>query len=1356
MQQLPKSNPLWDSSLPLEQRLDYLLASLTLEEKFSCLGTGCPDIPRLGIRAFYVGGEGAHGVQARHDQSFDKGAPQPTTIFPNPIGMSATWDRELIRQAGQAVGSEARAIYNRDGGGGLCLWAPTIDMERDPRWGRTEEAYGEDPYLTGEMASAYIQGLRGDDTKYIRCGATLKHFYANNVEDGRVWKSSSMDPRNKHEYYLEPFRKAVEQGGAEAIMTAYNEINGVPCILNDEVQKLAKDQWGVQHVVCDGGDMIQTVDCHHYYASHTETVAAGLKAGIDCFTDDINIVSESAREAYELGMITLEDIDRALRNHFRTMFRLGIFDEPPKEKASPEGGLTPVSGDMVRLGQNPYSLLGEDVINAREHQEISYQMAKESVVLLKNNPCNGKPLLPLELGGSDIEEPEDSYRDFYQEEDRVAGGCREFSVEEDKVAGGYGEFYQEDEKTENLAKDRRTLAVIGPWADAWHLDWYAGIPPYHVTPLEGIAKAMDVDVEKLRQQGTMQEIHITRFGKKQDKGDVGSKGKSSDEELLNMEIDVENRSGLQNSSESKDDIDWDQIMESMRKPCGMIYESGLPQVQLQVDAGCVRRRVLPGVDEAGTSTGKEAARRETDKEDERLNAQPGMVFEEREKLSWLGILEDGKTIGLVDKEKAEIFEITMWDQEQITLRAMSNGMFLTTEDGTDANGCPNSGTVTATKDMAFGWFVRESFRVKQPIDVWKTIREGIPMTIQAWNGNPLYVDEERRLHVREQEDGQSAEEMESAVGAETVQGAASVRDPECIRSAASVRDPECIRSAEPVRDAECVQSMANAGLVVRPVLVKDGLQAAAQAAERADVVLYIGGAHPMITCKEDMDRKDISYPQFQRSMLQELHAVNPDIILALITSVPYGITWEDENIPAILTMASGSQELGHALADVIFGETSPAGRLNMTWYRDDSQLPDMDDYDIIQKPRTYQYFQGDVLYPFGHGLSYSMPVYEKMSVIRQDIGQLEVEVQLGNWGDYVTDEVVQVYAAKLPEEHCPVKYPVHKLVAFERVKDLKVGETRNVTLNISLRDLEYYDTVQRRKLLAPGEYEIQVGPSSGAIMLRERVTLAGTDRGSRDGFAWNPADHYDRSENTLLWEGHMGYDSVVNTLALPGQEGIKRDDDVRLPKIGQTGGLPGEAKEEDGSRLPESGQTGGLPGEVKEEDGSRLPESGQTGILSGDVKEQDASSSPTESGQTDVLSENVEGQEIMALEYHDITLDKSCAESAKDSEQKPTALILDGKFGVGAKIAVYLDEQVIGVWEKTVAGRACEQTAAEGWAAGADTGNPLRQNGFQEVAVTLSPAGREFCRKYAETGQQHGTLKFTGEGDIKLCRWKFA
>ena len=299
-----EKTPLWDNTLSVDERLDYLIAEMTVEEKIECLTTSCPDMERLGVSRFGFGGEAAHGVEARHDQKFNKGNPVKTTSFTQPIGMSGSFDRDLIRECGCVVGKESRAVMVEAPGRGLSRWAPTIDMERDPRWGRTEEGYGEDPYLAGEMSSGYIRGMRGDDPFYIMSAATLKHFYANNTEQDRSTVSASIDERNKHEYYLEPFRKAVVEGGAEALMTAYNEINGIPAILNDEVLKIAKDEWGLVHAVADGGDFSQTVTMHKFFESHAETCAAALKAGVDSFPDDPELIIAAGREAMERGLMT--------------------------------------------------------------------------------------------------------------------------------------------------------------------------------------------------------------------------------------------------------------------------------------------------------------------------------------------------------------------------------------------------------------------------------------------------------------------------------------------------------------------------------------------------------------------------------------------------------------------------------------------------------------------------------------------------------------------------------------------------------------------------------------------------------------------------------------------------------------------------------------------------------------------------------------------------------------------------------------------------------------------------------------------------------------------------------------------
>lgn len=929
-----RQTPLWNCKLTIEQRLDYLMKELTFEEKLQCLGTGCPEIKRLGIPSFYVGGEGAHGVQARHDQIFDLGEPQPTTVFPNPIGMSSTWDMELLRDVGRAVGNEARVVFQKEGGGGLCLWAPTVDMERDPRWGRTEEAYGEDPFLAGRMAAAYVRGLRGDDPFYIRCGATLKHFYANNVEEGRVWKSSSIDPRNRFEYYLEPFRRAVVEGGAEGIMAAYNEVDGVPCLISDEMQKVAKDAWGVHHFVCDGGDMQQTVDQHGYFASHTETVAAALKAGLDCFTDDIDIVMESAREAYERGMITMDDIDRALRCHFGTMLRLGLMDALPK---------------------NPYASIPDRELNSREHQELARCVTAESVVLLQNRETGNGKLLPLKRG--------------------------------------------------------QKFAVIGPWADTWLMDWYSGVPPYHVTPLEGILAGLAGDSVC----------------------DIASE---------------------------------------------VMVESGIPQIQL-----CCGER-------------------------------------------YLGILGEDGTVGLVDQKHAEIFEAILWDDRQLTLRAMSNGKLLFVEDGRDEQKNYRRGVVLATKEEAFGWFIKESFLAEWEGDsFYQALLEGEELFLRSWSGAEFFVDEENRLRVCEdggfveagelvpvEEGGKPSVMKDSLIHAEERAGA---HDKEA--STAAMKGNIVVRT----RSGRQYERLSG----FRAVMKKDSLRDAAETAAAADVVLMLAGAHPMITCKEERDRKDIEFPPFQRELIQAVAEANPQMVLVLVSSVPFAICWEKENIPAILTMATGSMELGNGLADVLLGNVPPAGRLNMTWYRDTNQLPAMDDYDIIQGERTYQYFQGEVLYPFGHGLTYAAFDYTDFHVSLCDRTSLLVSLNIENIGDCTSDEVVQIYVTK--KNSC-VKRPLRQLKAFQRVQAIAPGEVRRLEFMIPLEDLKYFDVIEEQMLLEPGEYEIQAGASSQDIRVRESILLDGTPRGVRDAMRRNPAEFYDRSLHAYRTEGHMGYVGIAS------------------------------------------------------------------------------------------------------------------------------------------------------------------------------------------------------------------------------------
>ncbi|MGO4276149.1 glycoside hydrolase family 3 protein, partial [Paenibacillus sp. TAF58] len=208
------------------------------------------------------------------------------TVFPQNIGLACTWNPDLLREIGSAIGDEARVYFQKNPAvNGLTIWAPTVDMERDPRWGRTEEAYGEDPYLTGRISTELVKGMQGPHPFYLKAVATLKHFLGNNNEIDRGECSVSIDPRNMREYYLKAFEAAFIEGGAQSMMTAYNAINGTLCNLNPAVNEIVKGEWGMNgFIVSDAGDVLGTVRDHKHIHSYAEAVAESIKNGIDSIT----------------------------------------------------------------------------------------------------------------------------------------------------------------------------------------------------------------------------------------------------------------------------------------------------------------------------------------------------------------------------------------------------------------------------------------------------------------------------------------------------------------------------------------------------------------------------------------------------------------------------------------------------------------------------------------------------------------------------------------------------------------------------------------------------------------------------------------------------------------------------------------------------------------------------------------------------------------------------------------------------------------------------------------------------------------------------------------------------------------
>jgi beta-glucosidase len=353
--------PFKDPNLPAEKRIDNLLSLMTLDEKIACLGTRT-GVPRLG--APNIGSsEGIHGVVQRGANQINL-PPIPTTQFPQPPGMGESWDPDLVRQAGAVEGYEARFItqtekYHRQV---LMLWGPQSDLARDPRWGRSEEVYGEDPFFNGTMAVAFIKGLQGDDPKYWQAAALLKHFLANSNENYRSRSSSDFDQRLFWEYYSVPFCMGFLEGGAKAVMASYNAWNGTPMVINPILKSIVRDQWHVDVLSSDGGAVSLLVHPRKLFPDQKTAVVACLKAGINQFLDRYK---DETTAAVKDGSITETQIDALLRYKFRIAIRLGLLDPP----------------DLV-----PYSKIKDspEPWNTEQDKAVSRKIALESVVLLKN------------------------------------------------------------------------------------------------------------------------------------------------------------------------------------------------------------------------------------------------------------------------------------------------------------------------------------------------------------------------------------------------------------------------------------------------------------------------------------------------------------------------------------------------------------------------------------------------------------------------------------------------------------------------------------------------------------------------------------------------------------------------------------------------------------------------------------------------------------------------------------------------------------------------------------------------------------------------------------------------------------
>jgi beta-glucosidase len=817
--QYPFQNP----ALSLKERIHDIISRLTVEEKAGLISARNQAVERLGIAAWSIGAEGAHGFVDREGHN---------TTFPQTIGLAAGWDREVLRRIGEISAVEARVYCKtHERKGGLAIWSPTIDMERDPRWGRTEEGYGEDPFLTSELSSSYIRGAQGDDPFYLRVSCGPKHFFANNNEKNRADCSCSIPPRCLHEYYLAPFKAAIQKAKAVSLMTSYNEVNGIPMMLHPMLNYTVKNQWGLEgHIVTDGNDFFQTVNAHHYFDTHAETLASALKNGADIMTDDPPEVIPVVMEALKRNLLDEGELDKHLERILAIRFRLGLFDPP---------------------GSCPYDAIDEADLMKDEYRSVAREAVRKSAVLLKNEE-NFLPLRPGAVEGS--------------------------------------------------------IAVMGPLASELHLDWYTGHPSYMSAPLDGLREL---------------------YGK--DK---------------------------------------------------VVYTDCRDIVSFTTEDG--RPLVLSGSTFSAGNQGEIPAR---------------FYMED---WGW-----GARTF--TDTESGLMLEIPYYKPEP-------------------GAGDDKAQFINATAKSSLIWFNKNLFNAIPQGD-------GLFLLRTYDNRRAAYPDKPGPVELRDN----------------TFEGA---------------------------------------GELFRIHLERDGLSSAVKAAAEAGQVIFIGGNDPMINGREEVDRPSLNLPPRQEELIRRICAVNPKIVLALLSGYPFTCKNIASKVPAILWMAHGIQETGAGLADIIGGVYSPAGRLPLTWYEDEKQLPPMMEYDIISSSSTYQYFPGQVLFPFGHGLSYGSFEYSLLAIDKTEAGADEtvnVSFKIKNTGSVEAEEVPQMYVTF---SGSMFRRPLKSLKGFTRLS-IRPGEEQFIHFTLPVGELAVWDSFQDRFCVETGNCMVMIGASSADIRLTGSFKIQG-------------------------------------------------------------------------------------------------------------------------------------------------------------------------------------------------------------------------------------------------------------------------
>jgi beta-glucosidase len=825
-----------DNTVSEHERIMDLLSKLTIEEKIGLLRATSPDISRLDINHYYHGNEALHGVVR----------PGRFTVFPQAIGLASMWNPELHYQIATAISDEARARWNELENGKLqterftdllTFWSPTVNMARDPRWGRTPETYGEDPYLSGILGTQFVKGLQGDDPRYLKVVATPKHFAANNEEHNRFEANPQISEKQLREYYLPAFEMCVREGKSASIMSAYNAINNVPCTANSWLlTKVLRNDWGFNgYVVSDCGGPSLLVSAMKYVKTKEAAATLAIKAGLDLDCGD-DVYIEPLLNAYKQYMVSLADIDTAAYRVLRARMRLGLFDDP---------------------ALNPYNKLSPSVVGSEEHKQLALEAARQSIVLLKND----KKTLPLNI------------------------------------------------------KTIKSIAVVGINAGNSEFGDYSGAPVNApVSILQGI------------------------------KNKVGNK--------VNIVY-----------APWKSAVDGMEIISKENFPEGLTTEY-FSNMELK---------------------GTPKVRKEEWINYEPANQAPDPFLPQNPmSIRWTG-----------------------------NLKPTVSGNY--TLSFTSSDGC------------------RLYINDERLIDAWR----GRTITTDTIS---LYLEAGKNYKLK-------AEYFDN-------------------RDYAIAR----LQWKTPAIDKkERIDSYGEAGKVVRS----------------CEKVIAVLGINKSIE-REGKDRQDIQLPADQMEFIKEIYKINPNTIVVLVAGSSLAINWLDENIPAIVNAWYPGEQGGTAVAEVLFGDYNPAGRLPLTYYNSLDELPPFNDYDVT-KGRTYQYFKGKPLYPFGFGLSYSSFEYKNLNI--SDEGDaIRVRFSVKNKGKMDGSEVTQLYV-KLPDMN--ISLPIKQLKGFKRIFVSK-GQTENVEILVQKSNLRYWNETTAGFEVPKGNYVFMIGASSEDIRLSkgENVCLS--------------------------------------------------------------------------------------------------------------------------------------------------------------------------------------------------------------------------------------------------------------------------